>query len=272
MTNFGQGFPLLSRRFPRKEVGDNMKFIINGNRLKEKIESALLKGKWNYGQVNKNSILNSSVIISISDDSYICNGDHSSYVKTWLEIEENFEAGRITVDSDVLLKYLSANDTTFTVKENILTLSTGTKKVSIPVLERHQYNDSIMDVNSKYNPHIDMEKELSISERTKLKTRLKVPTGELQIALKACEVVGNSVYKLDYNGESLIVSSNRDNENVSVEITLVTTLGPKATMEFSAPIFKYLDGVSTILSFNDDSPLSVISGAFTMLRAPRVTP
>jgi hypothetical protein len=247
-----------------------MRFTMNGNKLKNKIESALLKGKWNYGQVNKNTILNSSVIISISDDSYICNGDHSSYVKTWIEIGENFEAGRITIDSDVLLKYLSSNDTTFSVKENILTLSTGTRKVSIPVLERHQYNDSIMDINSKYNHCIDMEKTLSISERTELKTRLKVPTSELQDALKSCEVVGNSVYKLDYNGETLIVSSSKDNENVSVDITIVDKLGPKATMEFSAPIFKYLDGVSTILSFNDDSPLSVISGAFTMLRAPRV--
>ena len=63
-----------------------MKFKINGNKLKQYIESALLKGKWNYGQANKTTILNSSIIISISNEPFICNGDHSSYVKTKIQI------------------------------------------------------------------------------------------------------------------------------------------------------------------------------------------
>ena len=247
-----------------------MKFKINGNKLKQYIESALLKGKWNYGQANKTTILNSSIIISISNEPFICNGDHSSYVKTKIQIEEDFEQGRVTVDTDMLLKYLRNDNTTFTLKDNILTLVSGTRKVTIPILDRHQYNDAILDVNKNYTPHNDMDKSLKISNRTELKTRVKVSSSELAEALKACEVVGNSTYKLDYDGKKLIVSSNTDNENISIDITVVESYGPKATMEFSAPIHKYLNNVSTILSYNDDSPLSVICGGFTMLRAPRV--
>jgi predicted nucleic-acid-binding protein len=248
----------------------NMKFTINGKKLKSKIESALLKGKWNNGVGNKNDTLNTSIVISISNDSYICNGDHSSYVKTFIEIEENFEAGRIAVDTDVLLKYLSGDDTTLSLKENVLTLVSDSKKVTIPIIERHEYNEAILEVTKNYTRNIDMEKEISISPKTQLKTRVKVITSELQDAIKSCEVVGNSVIKLDYDGEDLLVSSTKDNETVCAKLETVESLGPKATMEFSAPFYKYLEGVSTILSFNDDSPLSVISGAFTMLRAPRV--
>lgn len=247
-----------------------MKFTINGNKLKNKIESALLKGKWNNGINSKNTTLNTSIIISISDNPYICNGDHSSYVKNKLAIGENFDAGRITIDTDVLLKYLSADNTTLSLKENVLTLVSDMKKVTIPIIERHEYNESILDVTKNYIPHTDMEKEIAISPKTHLKTRVKVMTSELQDAIKSCEVVGNSVIKLDYDGENLLVSSSKDNETVSVTVETVETFGPKATMEFSAPFYKYLENAATVLSFNDDSPLSVISGGFSMLRAPRV--
>ena len=267
--NLGQGLPSYPCVPPSKGC-DNMKFTINGNKLKEYIESALLKGKWNYGQVNKTTTLNSSIIISISDEPFICNGDHSSYVKTKIQIEDEFEKGRVTLDTDMLLKYLRNDNCTFTLKDNTLTLMSGTRKVTMPVLDRHQYNDAILDVNKNYVPHNDMKKSLKISNRTELKTRVKVASSELTEALKACEVVGNSTYKLDYDGEKLIVSSNTDNENIAVDVTVMESFGPKATMEFSAPIHKYLGNVSTILSYNDDSPLSVICGGFTMLRAPRV--
>ena len=41
-------------------------------------------------------------------------------------------------------------------------------------------------------------------------------------------------------------------------------------MEFSCPFHKYLEGRLTILSFNDESPLAVVSGDYRVLRAPRI--
>ena len=106
--------------------------------------------------------------------------------------------------------------------------------------------------------------------RFQLKTRIKVITEELSNALLDCEAVGNSVFQLEFDGENLNVSSSNGRELVKVKLEPVDSIGEKACMEFSAPFFKYLEGRTTILSFNDESPLSVISGNIKMLRAPRI--
>ena len=103
-----------------------------------------------------------------------------------------------------------------------------------------------------------------------METKIKVSTDELVNAFTDCEAVGNSVFKLDYDGNDLVVSSTKNNENVSVHIYIAEAVGEKATMEFSCPFYKHLEGRITILSFNDESPLAVVSGNYRLLRAPRV--
>lgn len=249
-----------------------MKVKINGKELKNKIESVLLKGKWNNGNTNKNSILSPSVVISAGEECILYNGNSSTFVSNSLEtIEVNdSKSGRLTIDTDILLKYLPDNNCILQLKDNILVLIDERKTVKLPILERHESNDSILHCEKNYNAVRDMTKEVVVSEKTQLKTRIKVSTKELVNALKDCEAVGNSVFKLDYDGEVLNISSTKDNESVNVSLEPVESVGEKATMEFSAPFHKYLEGVATILSFNDESPLSVISGNLKVLRAPRI--
>ena len=140
----------------------------------------------------------------------------------------------------------------------------------IPILERHESNDAILRTSQNYNVNRDMEKGIAITPKTTLNTRIKVSTKELQEAMKSCEAVGNSIFQLDFNGEVLKVSSSKETEEVIVEIEPVEHLGIEATMDVSAPFYKHLDSATTVLSFNDDAPLSVISGGFAMLRAPRI--
>mgnify|MGYP003138755668 CR=1 FL=1 len=90
-----------------------MKCKVNGKLLKEKIESVLLKGKWNNGSNNKNTILCPSVIISVQDNMCkLSNGNPSTYISNTLELLEldDSESGRVTVDSEILLKYLPKED------------------------------------------------------------------------------------------------------------------------------------------------------------------
>ena len=89
-------------------------------------------------------------------------------------------------------------------------------------------------------------------------------------ALSDCEAVGTSVFQLDYDGDNLNVSSSNGTELVMVKIEPMDSIGEKATMEFSAPIYKYLEGRTTILSFEDETPVAVLSGNLKMLRAPRI--
>lgn len=256
-----------------------MKMKINGKKLKNKIESVLLKGKWNNGASNKSNIISPSVIISLGTNGRICtlyNGNSSTFVSANLLTEdlEDSKTGRLTIDSDILLKYLPDNNCIFQLKDNILQLVDERKTVKIPILNRHENNDSILHCEKNYEVSRDINKNVKVSEKTILKTRIKVSTLDLINAFKDCEAVGNCVFKLDFDGDNLIISSNKDNESVTVSIEPLTTIGAKATMEFSAPFYKYLEGRVTILSFNDESPLSIISGdnesEIKVLRAPRI--
>jgi len=249
-----------------------MKFRINGNKMKKNIESVLMKGKWNSGTSHKSMSLQSNIVISVGDESYLFNGDNYTYVRVKLELDDydETEKGRVTVDSDTLIKYLTDETIEVSVEDNVLKLDTIHKSVKIPILERHENNDSIIRTGKNYIIQTDMEKEISITPNTTLNTRIKLSSAELVEAMKSCESVGNSIFQLEFDGEMLTVSSSRDTEEVIVSIEPIEFIGKETTMDVSAPFFKHLDSVTTILSFNDDAPLSVISGGFVMLRAPRI--
>ena len=250
-----------------------MKCKINGNNLRDKIDSVLLKGKWNNGANSKSSILCPSIVISVGETYVrVFNANASTFVSNDLETIEidNHKAGKFAIDSEILLKYLPKEDCIFQLEDNIFQLISERKTVNLPILERHENNDSIHFVKKNLNVPRDMSKEVTISEKTKLKTRIKVSSQELINAFIDCEAVGNSVFQLDYDGINLNVSSSNGREMVLVKLEPVESVGEKATMEFSAPIHKYLNGLTTIISFNDESPLSIISGKLKVLRAPRI--
>lgn len=250
-----------------------MKCKINGNKMIETIESVLLKGKWNNGANNKSSILCPSVVISVSETEVnVLNANASTFVSNTIETKEidNHKAGKFAIDSEILLKYLPKEDCIFQLKDNIFQLISERKTVNLPILERHENNDSILFVKKNLDVSRDIKKDVIISEKTQLKTRIKVSSEELSNALSDCEAVGNSVFQLHYDGEQLNVSSSNGRELVKVKLEPIESIGDEACMEFSAPFYKYLNGLTTILSFNDESPLSVLSGKLKVLRAPRI--
>ena len=252
-----------------------MKVKVNGKKLKNKIEAVLLKGKWNYGLNNKQDILHSSIVMSVNTDANsltVFNADPATYVENTITYEEydKTESGRFAIDSDILLKYLSDENCVLSLEDNLLRLSTERKTVKLPILERHQYNDNIIHTHKNLEWSRDIEKPIVISQRTSLTTRIKVPTDELIEALKDCESVGNSVYKLNYNDGEFTVSSSKNIESVSITVECLNGKGENATVEFSTPLYKYLSNPITIISFNDESPICIMNGNFNLLRAPRI--
>tara|TARA_R110002167_G_scaffold1805_6_gene8738 strand:+ start:1143 stop:1898 length:756 start_codon:yes stop_codon:yes gene_type:complete len=249
-----------------------MKCKVNGKEMIEKIDSVLLKGKWNNGANNKNSILCPSIVISIGEQGTIYNANSSTFVSNNFNLIDIDDAkvGKLAIDSELLLKYLPKEDCILQLKDNILQLTTERKTVKLPILERHENNDSILFVLKNLKVTRDISKPVIISEKTQLKTRVKVSSEELSNALSDCEAVGNSVFQLEYDGTNLNVSSSNGSEMVSVKIEPVEAVGKKSVMEFSTPVYKYLEGLVTILSFEDESPLSIISGSLKVLRAPRI--
>ena len=252
---------------------DNMKCKINGKEMIDVIESVLLKGKWNNGVNNKSSILCPSIVISVDETQVsVYNANPSTFVSNTIDtIEiENHKTGKFAIDSEILLKYLPKEECIFQLKDNIFQLISERKTVNLPILERHENNDSIIFVQKNLEVTRDINTPVVISTRTSLSTRVKVSSKELVLALEDCEAVGNSVFKLHYDGEQLNLSSSNGTESVKVIVEPIESVGDEAVMEFSAPIHKYLNGVATTLSFGDETPLSIISGNLKVLRAPRI--
>ena len=128
---------------------DNMKCKLDGKELKDKIESVLLKGKWNNGNTNKSTVLCPTIVFSVDKEGNNCvltNGNPSTYISNSLNLieMEDTEAGRIALDSDILLKYLPKTECIIKTDENSLVLINERKTVRLPILNRHENNDSIL--------------------------------------------------------------------------------------------------------------------------------
>jgi hypothetical protein len=254
---------------------DNMKVKVNGKKLKNKIEAVLLKGKWNYGINNKQDVLHTSIVMGVNPETNVLkiyNADPATYVENSMDCEEYEESnsGRFAIDSDIILKYLADETCVLSLEDTVLRISTERKTVKLPILERHQYNDNIIHTNTNVSWCRDIMKPVVVSSRTSLMTRIKVPTDELIEAFKDCESVGNSVYKLHFEDGDFTISSTKGNESVSITVECLGHNGPEATVEFSTPLHKHLNHAITIISFNDESPVSIMNGQFNVLRAPRI--
>lgn len=250
-----------------------MKCKINGKEMIDVVESVLLKGKWNNGVNNKSSILCPSIVISVNETELtVLNANPSTFVSNKINtIEiENHKTGKFAIDSEILLKYLPKEDCIFQLQDNFFQLISERKTVNLPILERHENNDSIIFVQKNLEVTRDINTPVVVSPRTSLSTRVKVSSKELILALEDCEAVGNSVFQLHYDGEQLNLSSSNGTELVKVIVEPIESVGEEAVMEFSAPIHKYLNGVATTLSFGDETPLSIVSGNLKVLRAPRI--
>jgi len=256
-----------------------MKFIIDGKVLSEKLKAVLMKGKWAQGNDTKSGSLGTSVIIEIGEIPYLYNGNESTYIRIRLTDIDIVHHGRCCVSYDLLNKYLKAGNVVIEtlLEEGMLQLVTNTQLIKLPLLDRHPNNEQVLyskenytvDYNAALNNCLD-HSGLPISEKTTLKTVLITNTENFINAMNACEVVGSGVYKLEYDCDTLTVSSIRNRESVSVTVDLEEQSGPVATVEFTGPIHKVIEGTETVLSFNDDSPIAILCRNIQMLRAPRV--
>ena len=84
------------------------------------------------------------------------------------------------------------------------------------------------------------------------------------------EKVGNSIYRIDWDGEKLLVSSTKNNESVYTEVT-ATGNDRKATVDISLPISKLVSKErEVIILYDDEKPVVFANEKITVLRAPRL--
>ena len=258
--------------------GDDMKFTIDSKELKNILQIVALRGKYNQGYTSKVSGLSSQVYIEATPNMvYFYNGDPSTFVVYRHECEA--EEGVFCVDSNMMVNYLTDGDATIIHKEGKIKMLIGSSIVTFPSVMRSEHLNIVMKLKPfLYNLDYDAIKEnesIKVTPLLSMKSRFLVRTQEFSDAMNLAERVGNSVYKLDFDGKGLTISSKTNTHEVTTPIWTSTESTLPATVEVSLPVGKilgYTDAPRVALCYEDDRPLVIATDEVTILRAPREEP
>lgn len=255
-----------------------MEFRMNGKELKEAINICRLRGKYNEGMGNKTSVLCDDLFIEVEDGTvYIQNANNYTYV-VYRHNDEEAINGMVNLSGSKLEKYLKDTDLVFRSDDGKIELATGNSVVTMPVLGRHtelnviyRLKSKLRNLNRRTIRKMNREGEdIFVTETLSLKTMLDVESDELTQAMELAEKVGNSIYRIDWDGEKLLVSSTKNNESVYTEVT-ATGNDRKATVDISLPISKLVSKErEVIILYDDEKPVVFANEKITVLRAPRL--
>jgi len=251
-----------------------MKITTNGKRLKNDINVALIKGKYNKGLLSENSSLGNEIRLTATKEYLtIENGDMSTYIRIESPVSECDSPGRFCVNAETLLKYLPDEECTIITVEGIIKVAYGNSIAELPSLERHQYAHVMERFSPMCETNHEESESLQVTEKLTLSTKVAVHTNALVESLKTAEKVGTSVYTFGYDGETLTVSSEKGSQNFSTRLETVDGYSGPSVGSFSLPIVKpILQGEDdwTYIYYDDEMPFVFVNGGVTILRAPRL--
>lgn len=256
-----------------------MEFRMNGKELKEAINICRLRGKYNEGMGNKTSVLCDDLYIEVEDGMvYIQNANNFTYV-VYRHTDEEAVNGMVNLSGSILEKYLTDTDLVFKSDEGKIELATEYSIVTLPVLGRHselhviyRLKDKLRNLTRRSIKKMVKEgQKIFVTENLALNTMLDVESDELTDAMSLAEKVGNSIYKIDWDGDKLLVSSTKNNESVYTEVFVSGGSDRKATVEISLPISKLVSKEeNVIILYDDEKPVVFANQQVTVLRAPRL--
>jgi hypothetical protein len=253
-----------------------MRMTVNTKLLINCLDRILLKGKYVASSGMKNGQLsNYAEIVVVNNNAIeVRNADNSTAVKTIFHAEIQGK-GEFVVEIDKMIKYLKTmGEETSIESTDVIKLSSGSKKATLPMVVVHPHLTTI-EMLCKAAIEFDAtltEKVTFGNKNTEYNTSIQMLAKDFIDGVNSCESVGSGIYRFDYN-EEFIVSSSLGAEKYSQEITC-RVVGEPATVDISAPVHKlFTDEGENILNlyFNDDVPITIISGSSFLIRAPRVS-
>ena len=246
-----------------------MKFTIDNKIMIKALETILMKGKYKKGDSTETRIISDHVYIDGSNNHLkLFNANH--YCGCSLNLVASYnpvvdEKKSFIIEAEKAIKYLKtfSGEVSFTFGDSLV-MRNGTRRATLPLVTDH--------------PAVEMINRLMASQvaegfptvgKTKLETKIVVNSDNLIDAVKGCSATNTGAYKLDYDGESLKVSSSRRQEGYTTTVDMITHEGEPSTLVIAQPFHKFLDGMS-ILYMKDDSPLYIVGIDRRIVLAPSV--
>lgn len=245
-----------------------MKFQIDNKIMIKALETVLMKGKYKKGDSTETRIISSHVYMDGTNLNSITLFNANHYCGCSLNLITEIVADEkksFIIEAEKAIKYLKtfSGEVNFTFGDSLV-MRNGTRQATLPLVTDH--------------PAVEMINRLMASQvaegfptvgKTKLETKIVVNSDNLIDAVKGCSATNTGAYKLDYDGESLKVSSSRRQEGYTTTVDMITHEGESSTLVIAQPFHKFLDGMS-ILYMKDDSPLYIVGTDRKIVLAPSV--
>ena len=255
-----------------------MKFTVNGKEFKEAIRICKLKGKYNEGNYSTTSALSDNIFLEVKDNIlYIQNADNYTYIVyrlTGTNMQDGYEA----VCGETLEKYLTDAEISANTEQGKICLLVNSTIITIPTLQRHE-NASVINrlkvhlstlTRSMARRALRQSEPLQVTDKLFLTTILDLESDEFVEAMTLAEKVGNSIYKINWKPDQLVISSNRNNEEVITNINPLNSNNIPASVDISLPIGNIAKTEDYItLAYNDNNPVVFMNEKITVLRGPR---
>jgi len=185
---------------------------------------------------------------------------------------EGIEDGEFFGSISKMLAYMKKfkGETSFFVGD-FVSVSDGSKQASIPKVVNHPDWEAIERIKGMLS-HVVYEpafETLWAFGKGQFEGAFQMFGKDFQDAISLLELCRRGVYKLDFDGNECVLSSNSGIEQSSITPSLIQSTGEPATLEYSSPLHAFFDKDELINFYVKDAfPLLIVSHNKKILKAP----
>ena len=251
-----------------------MKFTIDAKVMMKALEDIQGKGMYLGDKGFSNSKLGQYVVMELQDTTLsLWNGDTTFGLNLELTVVTAEENGTFIGSAEMIIPYLKKFGGNVNVAyDDFLTITSGNKKASVPAAIQHPNMDAITRIKQMV---VDVEFE-TIPKRlwqfgsAKFEGCFQMISESFSDCMGLCELVKSGVYKLDYDGEGVTLSTENGTANTYKEtLTVIQSIGEAATLQFSGPLHKFFKDTPLINFYvKDEFPLLIVGTDRMVVKAP----
>mgnify|MGYP003110138357 CR=1 len=243
-----------------------MKFEIDAKEFRNALTD--IQGKGKYGLSNSN--LNDFVYCSLENNNLeLWNANTTLSLNINLQVNGQ-EEGEFVFDAKETIPFLKKfNDNIVVDGKDVLTIFNGEQSVTLPRIINHPNSNAISRLKGMLN-HVSYEtpEELFLFGNGKFEGAFTLHADYFKETIDMCELVKSGIYKLDYTGEELTISSeNTPTNKYSRNLPITNSIGEAATVEWSSPLHKFFKGEINFY-IKDEFPLLLIGENRKLICAP----
>ncbi len=248
--------------------------IVTKKELKNALDAVILKGKYKSFGGSKVGKISDTIACFVKPNKLILgNASYTLAATCSLNCSntgDDPDPSLFFVDAERLMKYVKAvsGDTlALTINRSSIHLSGSGSHATLPLYVEHKGLEGITKLMVVRLP----DEGMAVFGKHTYDTQITVDGKYLAEAIKECSVVGNATYKLDASKDKLIIESSSEHgeETFTKEVTIMSAGPEEATVEISAPIDKFCDGVM-FMYLSDDAPLLLIGADRKLVVAPYI--